>query len=323
MVYKASRQPIADISRKGTKMENIVWTLALLLIVALGASGVQSAANVTVYMDDYIRLNQQQYDAVLREYEGTLANCRSNYAKELRAIDVQADQLQVKLEEAAGRLRPLQLIDTWHKLCVQNYSSNIPLISTMRTAMSACSTAAQNNLNSYLDPCQRDYNSLKSYYTNTFKTAIKNCEKNNPTSQFNYSTCITTVVSRWQHVYFIRKLNPFNFQIANANKETINSRKNFNTHFQQATCSTELRVTQAWECAFTTVYSTSTTVGTALQLVDDCIANKLACASVSCTSSCANHMILGLSPSDFNNATIKNPFYGLNSNIGCMLMTFK
>lgn len=180
---------------KESKMRNIVWPLALLLIVGLGASGVQSASNVTVYMDDYIRLNQQQYDTVLREYEATLANARENYAKELRAIDVQANLLQVKLEEAAGRLRPLQLIDTWHKQCVQNYSSNIPLISTVRTAMTACSTAAQNNLNSYLAQCQSDYNSLKSYYSNTFKNAINNCEKNNPNSQFNYSTCITTTVS--------------------------------------------------------------------------------------------------------------------------------
>lgn len=174
-------------------MRNIV---ALLLIVALATIGdVQSASNVTAYMDDYIRLNQQQYDGVLKEYESMLANARSSYTRELRAIDVQIDLLAVKLEEAAERLLPIHLIDAWHKQCVKNHSPDIPLIVAVRNAMTSCSTSAQNQLTSYLSNCQSDYNSLKSYYTTTFRTALNNCEKNNPSSQLNYSTCITSTVS--------------------------------------------------------------------------------------------------------------------------------
>ncbi|KAH8415866.1 hypothetical protein KR222_002308, partial [Zaprionus bogoriensis] len=284
-----------------TKMRDIA--VLLLLLVSLATRGVQSASNVTVYMEDYIRQNQLQYDAKLKEYESQLANFRETYARELRAIDVQADQLQVKLEEAAGRLRPIELIDSWHKQCVQNYSANIPLIVTVRNAMTACSTTAQNNLNSILVNCQNTYTNLKSYYNNNLKTMLSNCEKQNPISQLNYTICVTNV-------------------IAAANKETVTSQKNFNTYMQQATCSAEARITQAWECAFATVYSTSATLGTALQLVDDCIANKLACASVSCTTGCNNQMVITLSDADFSNATIKNPFFGLNSKLGCLLMRF-
>lgn len=176
-------------------MRNIMWPLAILLIIGLGASGVQSASNVSAYMEDFLRQNQLQYDLVLKDYETKMANFRTNYAGELRAIDVQKELLVVKLEEASGRLRPIELIDTWHKQCVQNYSASIPTIASVRTTLTACKTAAENQLNGYLTNCQNTYNSLKSYYNNNFKTMINNCEKNNPISQLNYSICVTNSVS--------------------------------------------------------------------------------------------------------------------------------
>lgn len=176
-------------------MRNIMWPLAILLIIGLGAGGVQSATNITAYMEDFLRQNQLQYDLVLVDYETKLANFRSNYAGELRAIDVQKDLLQVKLEEASGRLRPIELIDTWHKQCVQNYSASIPTIATVRATLTTCKTSAEQQLNGYLVNCQNTYNSLKNYYNNNFKTMISNCEKNNPISQLNYSICVTNAVS--------------------------------------------------------------------------------------------------------------------------------
>lgn len=187
------------------KMKNIVLPVVplVLSIVLVAIRGVQSTSNVTVYMDDYIRLNQQQFDGVLKEYETILANAKTSYIRELRAIDVQIDLLAVKLEEATERLRPIHLIDSWHKQCVKDNSPDIPLIVTVRTAMSTCSTTALNQLTSYLSNCQSDYNSLKSYYTNTLKNALSNCEKNNSSSQLNYSTCITTTVSLGKYIPYI------------------------------------------------------------------------------------------------------------------------
>ncbi|KAL7737166.1 hypothetical protein ACLKA6_005364 [Drosophila palustris] len=283
-------------------MRNLVVVLALL--ISVGSYGVLSASNVTVHMEDYIRQNNRQYEAKLKKYEDEMATFRDTYGRELRAISVQADQLQIKLEEATERLRPLELIDSWHKQCVQNYTASIPTIATMRTALTSCSTGAQNNLNSHLQNSVNTYNTLKNYYASNVKALFNDCEKRHPASQQNYTDCITAA-------------------IATANAYTIANQKNFNTYMQQASCAANTRINQAWECAFTTVHSTITALGVSLRLIDDCIANKLACASVSCTTGCKNHMVISLSENDFLNATINNPFFGLNSKLGCLEMKFK
>jgi len=147
-------------------------------------------------MEDYIRQNQRQYEARLKKYEDEMATFRETYGRELRAISVQADQLQLKLEEATERLRPLELIDSWHKQCVQNYSASLPTIVAMRTALTACSTGAQNTLNSHLQNAVNTYNSLKSYHANNVKALFTDCEKRHPASQQNYTDCITAAVSK-------------------------------------------------------------------------------------------------------------------------------
>ncbi|XP_034477928.1 uncharacterized protein LOC117784330 [Drosophila innubila] len=284
------------------KMCNLVVVLALL--ISVGSYGVLSASNVTGHMEDYIRQNQRQYEARLKKYEDEMATFRETYGRELRAISVQADQLQLKLEEATERLRPLELIDSWHRQCVQNYSASLPTIVAMRTALTACSTGAQNNLNGHLQNSVNTYNSLKSYHANNVKALFTDCEKRHPASQQNYTDCITTA-------------------IATANTNTIANQKNFNTYMQQSNCAANTRINQAWECAFTTVHSTISTLAVSLRLIDDCIANKLACASVSCTTGCKNHMVIILDDNDFLIPTINNPFYGFNSNLSCLEIKFK
>lgn len=127
-----------------------------------------------------------------------------------------------------------------------------------------------------------------------------------------------------EFVVFLFIINThFKLQISAVNTYTINNQKSFNTYLQQAKCSADIRINQAWECAFTSIYNTVSAVSTAVRLVDDCIFNQLACASVTCTTGCTTHMVISLNENDFQNETIKNPFIGLNSKLGCIEMTFK
>ncbi|ALC42128.1 CG42807 [Drosophila busckii] len=277
------------------------YTALLLLLGAL--SGALAASNVTAPMDDYVRQSQRQYDARLKQMEDELAAFRKTYAKQLESINVDTEQLQLKLEETSARLAPMELIDQWHKQCVQNYSATIPTIYTVRTALTSCKVAAENQINNVLSSATSNYNSLKSYYNNNLQTMLKNCEKQHPTSQVNYTNCVISAIDT-------------------TNTYTMNMQKSFNTNMQAAECTADTRVKTAWECAFNTVYSTSSTLGTSLRLIDDCIANRLACASVSCSSRCSNKMALNFASEDFNNSTIRNPFQGLNSQIGCMEVLF-
>ncbi|XP_034103035.1 uncharacterized protein LOC117567278 [Drosophila albomicans] len=283
-------------------MFNFIAVLALLICV--GATVVLSSSNVTVYMEDYIRLNQRQYEAKVKKFEVEIATFRETYGRELRAISVQADLLELKLNEATERLRPLELIDSWHNQCVQNYSTTIPTVATVRAALTSCSTAAQSNLNGHLQNAQNTYNNLKSYHTTNVKNMLNDCEKRHPASQGNYTSCVTNA-------------------IATANVNTIANQKNFITYMEQAECGAKSRITQAWECSYTTVHNTISSLSIALRLIDDCIANKMSCASVSCTTGCKNRMIVNLSQADFLNTTINNPFIGLSSKLGCLEIKFK
>ncbi|KAH8384582.1 hypothetical protein KR093_001626, partial [Drosophila rubida] len=304
------------------KMHNLIILLALLICV--GASGVLSSSNVTIHMDDYIRLNQRQYEDKVKSFEDEIAAFRETYGRELRAISVQADLLQLKLDEATYRLRPIELIDSWHNQCVQNYSATIPTVATVRAALTSCTTAAQSNLNGYLQNAQNTQNSLKSYHTTNLKNLLNDCEKRHPQSQQNYTICVTNAVSTKLSFIEFRSLYQLSLtQIATANANTVSYQKNFITYMQQANCSANTRITQAWECSFNTVYSTITTLGVATRLIDDCIANRMACASVACTAGCKNHMTVSLTQADFLNTTISNPFIGLSSKLGCLEIKFK
>lgn len=174
-------------------MQNAV--LLFTLLVCLGPYGALSATNLTVYLEDYIVGNQRQYDAKLKQCETELANIRLVYTGSLRAISIQTDQLEVRLTEAKERLTPIELIDSWHKECVQNQSKNIPDIATVRKTLNACASTAESNINSILTNAQNTYNSLKSYYANNLKNLLADCLKRYPDSLTNYTVCIKQAVS--------------------------------------------------------------------------------------------------------------------------------
>ncbi|SPP74242.1 uncharacterized protein LOC117579271 [Drosophila guanche] len=279
-------------------MQSFLIATAISLVI-VGLAGAQSST-VANSLDDYIDQNQRQYEAQIRKYEEALANFRTLFSKRQQVIDVQADLLQQKLEEAFVRINPLSLIDPWHKQCVQNYSSSIPTIATVRSRVASCQATISTALNS----ADSVYNTLKKYYNTNLKNSLADCVKKFPSAQLNYTVCVTKV-------------------IADANAYSISSQNSFNTHVKDADCTVDSRLRSAWTCSFGQVYSTSAAIENALRLIDNCIDNQLVCGSVSCSSGCPNVSTINLTEADFRNETIRNPFRGLSAQAGCREFRFK
>ncbi|BFG04197.1 uncharacterized protein DMAD_03220 [Drosophila madeirensis] len=275
----------------------LIATAISLVIVGLAAAQSSTVANS---LDDYIEQNQRQYDARIRQCEETLANFRTLFSKRQQLIDVQADLLQQKLEEASARINPLSLIDPWHRQCVQNYSSSIPTIATARSGVANC----QAIISTILNNAESAYNTLKKYYNTNLKNSLADCVKKFPSAQLNYTLCVTNV-------------------IAAANAYSISSQNNFNTYVKDADCTADSRIRAAWICSSRQVYSTSAAVETAQRLIDNCIDNQLVCGSVSCSAGCPNVSTISLTEVDFRNETIRNPFRGLSAQAGCREFRFK
>lgn len=176
-------------------MRSLQVVLISLGLFSLVASQSQS-------LDAYILQNQRQYDAKVKSYEDQLANFKTLYSKRLEAINVQADLMQLKLEEASARLDPIALMDVWSKQCVQNYSSSIPTVTAMRAAIVKC----PETINGVLNNVESTYNSLKNYYDKNLKNALAHCKKVYTTALLNYTLCVTNAVSN-KVIYKFTKLN--------------------------------------------------------------------------------------------------------------------
>lgn len=164
------------------------------LLISLGLFSL--VASQSSSLDGYILQNQRQYDAKVKSFEDQLASFRTLFSKRQEVINVQADLLQQKLEQASAQWDPIALIDGWNKQCVQNYTSTIPTVTVMRTAMAKCPEAITGVLNN----AESTYNSLKTYYDKTLKTGLANCNKVYTTALLNYTICVTKVVSN-KHIF--------------------------------------------------------------------------------------------------------------------------
>ncbi|XP_037728471.1 uncharacterized protein LOC119559444 [Drosophila subpulchrella] len=270
----------------------VAISLALLSLV------VGQASNVSQSMDLYILQNQRQYDAKIKQLEDQLANFRILFNKRIEALTVQADSMQLKLEQASAQLDPITLIDSWSKQCVQNYSGTIPTVSAARTSITNCAE----NINGVLNSPESTYNTLNSYYKNNLKNGLAQCVKLHPTAQLNYTLCVTKV-------------------IGDANKYTVTSQNNFNNYLKSSECTAENRVRSSWQCSFGQVYSITSRVEVALQLIDTCIANRLVCGSITCSvdkPSCPNVANVTLAEINPQNDTIRNPFTFVTNSTNCV-----
>uniref|UniRef100_A0A6P4FGM1 Uncharacterized protein LOC108051838 n=1 Tax=Drosophila rhopaloa TaxID=1041015 RepID=A0A6P4FGM1_DRORH len=271
------------------------FSVVAISLVLLSLSAVQ-ANNVSESMDNYILQNQRQYDAKLKLLEDQLANFRTLFAKRIEALNMQADSMQFKLEEAAARLDPITLIDPWSKQCVQNYSVAIPTIASARSSIIKCAE----NLNGVLNSPESTYNSLNSYYKNNLKNALNQCVKLHPNAHFNYTLCVSKV-------------------IGDANKYTVTSQNNFNTYLKSSECTAESRIRTSWQCSFGQVYSITSSVEVAQRLVELCLVNREVCGSVVCSQpSCPNVTNVTLAEINPRKETINNPFTFVTNGMNCL-----
>ncbi|XP_022224768.2 uncharacterized protein LOC111075642 [Drosophila obscura] len=280
------------------KMQSYFVAITVSLTVVGLAAG--QSTPVTKSLEDYLGQNQRQYDARVRQYEQDLANFRTLFSKRQELIDLQADFLQLKLEEAAVRIDPLGLIDPWHRQCVQNYSGSIPTIATARSGVTKCRAT----INGVLNNAESTYNTLKNYYNVNLKNSLSDCVKNFPNAQLNYTLCVTKA-------------------IATTNTVSIANQNNFNIYLKDADCTADARIRAAWTCSTGQVYATGATIETAQRLIDNCIDNQLVCGSASCSAGCPNISFISLTEGDFRNETIRNPFRGLSTQAGCREFRFK
>lgn len=169
-------------------MQSFLGVAIILALLSLVAS---QAQNSSQSMDLYILQNQRQYDSKIKQLADELANFKQLFQKQINALDVQADSMQLKLEQASAHLDPIILIDSWSKQCVQNYSVTIPTITVARDSIIKC----KESISGILNAPESTYNTLNNYYKNNVKNGLAQCLKLHPTAQLNYTLCVTKVVS--------------------------------------------------------------------------------------------------------------------------------
>lgn len=161
-------------------MQSFLGVAIILALLSLVAS---QAQNSSQSMDLYILQNQRQYDAKIKQLADELANFKQLFQKQINALDVQADSMQLKLEQASAHLDPIILIDSWSKQCVQNYSVTIPTITVARDSIIKC----KESISGILNAPESTYNTLNNYYKNNVKNGLAQCLKLHPTAQLNYT----------------------------------------------------------------------------------------------------------------------------------------
>ncbi|KAH8237348.1 hypothetical protein KR038_010188 [Drosophila bunnanda] len=266
--------------------------LRVAIIVGLLGCVPAQGTNITDSLEGYLHENQRQYDDRLKFYEDQLANFRNLFAKQLEPIDVQADSMQLKLEEASDRLGPIAQIDSWTRQCVQNYSSSLPTVSVARKSIANCKGA----ISTILNPAENTLNLLRTQYTKTLVTALGNCVRLYSTNKLNYTNCVTKA-------------------IAETNRYSLSNQDTFNANLKTAECSADEKIRTSWQCTFKQVYAMSSDVEVAVRLVDTCIAQQAT------TTSCPH--VTTIARAEFRDkSTIANPFKAVSAGMNCLEFRF-
>ncbi|EDV56140.2 uncharacterized protein LOC6549607 [Drosophila erecta] len=273
--------------------------LGVALVLALLSLVASQARNSSQSMELYIIQNQRQFDAKIKQLADELANVKNLFQKQLTAIDVQADSMQLKLEQAIVHLDPIILIDSWSKQCVQNYSSSIPTITVARDSIIKC----KESISGIFNAPDNNYNTLNNYYKNNVKNGLAQCLKLHHTAQINYTLCVIKVID-------------------DANKYTISTQNTFHTNLRSSECTADIRIRTSWQCSFGQVYSITTKVEQALQLIYSCISNKIICGSFE-RQDCPYKSYVTLAEINPLNDTILNPFKGVTNDMKCLEFQIK
>ncbi|XP_037948456.1 uncharacterized protein LOC119679933 [Teleopsis dalmanni] len=258
----------------------------------------------TTRAEDYVIQNQRQYAANILSYESQLAEFKLSYQQQLNAIAVQTTLVEDKLSEVEEKLNPLELLDDLSKHCVQKYRIKIAKIATVKASLASCAATASNVMASLVAPAETTMRNLINYYAQ-LNTNLNACKQKFENLVVNYTLCVTPLINT-------------------ANSVTKTNQKTFATQIQELKCSGTGRITQSLDCSFTILYNTISVIGETTRLIDNCIAGLEYCPP--CQSapvdSCPHSIDLTISDLIYKNATIKNPFYGLNSTVPCIKIYF-
>ncbi|XP_043644872.1 uncharacterized protein LOC122614367 [Drosophila teissieri] len=268
--------------------------LGVALVLALLSLVASQARNSSQSMDLYLLQNQRQYDAKLKQLADELANFKQLFQKQLTALDVQADSMQLKLEQATTHLDPIILIDSWSKQCVRKYRVTIPTITVARDSIIKC----KEGISGILDGPENAYNNLKNYYKNNVNGGLEQCLSQHPHDQLKYTLCVRNVIDY-------------------ANKYTISTEDAFYTNLKESECAAENHIRCSWQCSFGEVYSITTKVEQALQSVDTCISNQIVCGA-SAKQECPNKASIKLAQIHPGYETIQNPFKAVTDDMNCL-----
>lgn len=113
----------------------------------------------------------------------------------LSTIDTELEMVIDSLRLNDERLNPLEVLSDFSKHCVSKYRSRIPTAVTTKTSIQNCVVTARNQLNNLVSAPLTTRNNLHNYIKSNFEKEVTNCEKKNTGVSFNYTLCLTGLVS--------------------------------------------------------------------------------------------------------------------------------
>lgn len=161
--------------------------------------------NITSPTDDYVRQNQRQYAANIAWMDMRLADFKACYERELGVLTNQQILLIPKLQEVDNKLYPLEVLDDFHKHCVQKYSWKLAAPSSTQLTITNCVQTAINSFYSYSNQPTNYRNTLNNYYNINLVNALNLCKKNNPIQTQNYTNCaIQAVIQMKTYLIYVK-----------------------------------------------------------------------------------------------------------------------
>lgn len=152
--------------------------------------------NVSVLRtENYLDLNRRQYADHILAFEKEIDVFRKQFSERLSSIQLVLDMLVTDIIKTNEHLNPLEVLSDISKDCVAKYRSKVPTVAATKTAVQACITAAQNQLNNIVSAATTTKTNLYNYYQKNMENDFKGCTTKHPAQDNSYTECIAKVVS--------------------------------------------------------------------------------------------------------------------------------
>uniref|UniRef100_A0A1I8MGM6 Protein TsetseEP domain-containing protein n=1 Tax=Musca domestica TaxID=7370 RepID=A0A1I8MGM6_MUSDO len=282
------------------------WACTLVNIEALNNSTnfMRNYLNYNVSVlrtENYLDLNRRQYADHILAFEKEIDVFRKQFSERLSSIQLVLDMLVTDIIKTNEHLNPLEVLSDISKDCVAKYRSKVPTVAATKTAVQACITAAQNQLNNIVSAATTTKTNLYNYYQNNMEKDFKGCTTKHPAQDNSYTECIAKVISA-------------------VTAYTRVMLKQFHNQMDTAHCSANSNIKTALDCSYTVQNRTITMNAEANLMINRCIHGLDDCERCSQGRFCENVYYLPQYQVDYHNSTMLNPFYGRNSTTHCLLI---